>query len=193
MVRICRAASACTSSRSQLIRGCAVPEAIPGCDCPPGPTVRFWGRVCPEHVGASLAIQRRTAPKRWRTVRRTTLADLPGSRCSSYARRLRVRRSGARRSCVFGCCHRRGRRVPLGTCGRRGRLRSGHAMGNAPPFSESPLMARSFGPSGKSGRPVPGAGTCNPKGSSTDAVGVSPERVRRRTDPNLRRAPQLCA
>ena len=63
-----------------------------------GRSVTFSGRVCPEHVGASLAIQRRTAPKRWRTVRRTTLADLPGSRCSSYARRLRVRRSGVYRT-----------------------------------------------------------------------------------------------
>jgi hypothetical protein len=38
--------------------------------------------------------------------------------------------------------------------------------------------------------PVPGAGTCNPSGSSTEAAGVSPERVRRRTDPDPRRAPQ---
>jgi hypothetical protein len=29
MVRIFRAASACTSSRSQLIQGCAVPQAVP--------------------------------------------------------------------------------------------------------------------------------------------------------------------
>jgi hypothetical protein len=63
-----------------------------------GRSVRFSGRVCPEHVGASLAIQRRTAPKRWRTVRRTTLADLPGSPCSSYTRRLRIRHSGVYRT-----------------------------------------------------------------------------------------------
>ena len=45
-----------------------------------GRSVRFSGRVCPEHVGASLAIQRRMAPKRWRTVRRTTLAAFPAAR-----------------------------------------------------------------------------------------------------------------
>jgi hypothetical protein len=63
-----------------------------------GRSVRFSGRVCPEHVGASVAIQRRTAPKRWRTVRRTMLAGPPGSPCSTYTRRLRVRRSGVYRT-----------------------------------------------------------------------------------------------
>ena len=37
-----------------------------------GRSVRFSGRVCPEHLGASLAIQRRTAPKRWRSSLRHT-------------------------------------------------------------------------------------------------------------------------
>jgi hypothetical protein len=63
-----------------------------------GRRVRFAGRVCPEHDGASLAIQRRSAPGRWRTVRRAELADAPGSGCSSYARRVRVRRDGVYRT-----------------------------------------------------------------------------------------------
>jgi hypothetical protein len=56
-----------------------------------GKRVRFSGRICPQHDGASLAIQRRVAPKQWRTVRRVTTTDA-GEECSTYARRLRVRR-----------------------------------------------------------------------------------------------------
>ena len=56
-----------------------------------GKRVRFSGRICPQHDGASLRIQRRVAPKRWRTVRRVTTTDA-GEECSTYARRLRVRR-----------------------------------------------------------------------------------------------------
>jgi len=63
-----------------------------------GRRVRFSGRVCPEHDGASLKIQRRVAPKRWRTVRRATLRDIAGVTCSAYARRIRVRRDGAYRA-----------------------------------------------------------------------------------------------
>jgi hypothetical protein len=63
-----------------------------------GRRVRFYGRVCPEHDGARLEIQRRRAPKRWRTVRRATLADAPGTACSTYSRRVRVRRDGAYRA-----------------------------------------------------------------------------------------------
>jgi hypothetical protein len=63
-----------------------------------GRRVRFRGRVCPEHDGGSLAIQRRTGPRRWRTVRRATLADRPGTTCSSYSRRVRVRRDGVYRT-----------------------------------------------------------------------------------------------
>jgi hypothetical protein len=63
-----------------------------------GRRLRFSGQVCPEHDGATLRIQRRVAPKRWRTVRRTTLADVPGATCSSFARRVRVRRDGAYRA-----------------------------------------------------------------------------------------------
>jgi hypothetical protein len=61
-----------------------------------GKRVRFSGRLCPEHDGGSLEIQRRTAPKQWRTVARATLVDA-GS-CSSYARRRRVRRDGVFRT-----------------------------------------------------------------------------------------------
>jgi hypothetical protein len=63
-----------------------------------GRRVRFSGRVCPEHDGAVLAIQRRRAPGEWRTVRRTTLADDPSTACSIYSRRVRVRRDGAYRA-----------------------------------------------------------------------------------------------
>lgn len=63
-----------------------------------GQRVRFFGRLCPEHDGGSLAIQRRGAQKRWRTVRRATLADVPGSTCSSFTRRIRVRRDGVYRA-----------------------------------------------------------------------------------------------
>ena len=63
-----------------------------------GRRVRFSGRVCPEHDGAVLAIQRRRAPGQWRTVRRATLADVPGTTCSKYSRRVRVRKDGAYRA-----------------------------------------------------------------------------------------------
>jgi hypothetical protein len=66
-----------------------------------GQRVRFSGRLCPEHDGVVIALQRRTA-KGWRTVARPVLADVPGSTCSSYARRLRVRRDGAYRASFSG-------------------------------------------------------------------------------------------
>ncbi len=65
-----------------------------------GQRVRFSGRLCPEHDGATLALQRRRADGSWRTVRSMTLqADT--STCSTYSRRLRVRRDGVYRS-YFG-------------------------------------------------------------------------------------------
>ena len=67
-----------------------------------GGRVSFSGQVCPEQVGASLAIQRRTAPERWHTVRRATLADLPGTPCSTYTRRVRVRHDGVYRTFLAG-------------------------------------------------------------------------------------------
>ena len=63
-----------------------------------GRRVRLRGRVCPERDGATLEIQRRRAPGQWRTVKRTTLADVPGTTCSKYRRRVRARRDGAYRA-----------------------------------------------------------------------------------------------
>jgi hypothetical protein len=62
-----------------------------------GKRVRFSGRVCPQHDGVSLALQRRTAPKQWRTVARVVTADA-GDECSTYSRRRRVRRDGVYRT-----------------------------------------------------------------------------------------------
>jgi hypothetical protein len=59
-----------------------------------GRRVRFSGTVCPEHDGQTASIQRRTRSGAFRTVRTTTLRDAPGTACSSYARRIRVRRDG---------------------------------------------------------------------------------------------------
>jgi hypothetical protein len=66
-----------------------------------GQRVRFSGRVCPEHDGARVAIQRRSGTS-FRTVARATLRDVPGSPCSSYRRGLRVRRDGTYRSVLRG-------------------------------------------------------------------------------------------
>jgi hypothetical protein len=63
-----------------------------------GQRVRFAGRVCPEHDGARVAIQRRTRTGSFRTVARTTLRDVPGSTCSSYRRTFRVFRDGTFRT-----------------------------------------------------------------------------------------------
>jgi hypothetical protein len=64
-----------------------------------GQRVRFAGRVCPQHDGAVLALQRRSAGK-YRTVRRTTLRDIPGSTCSSYKRTIRLFRDGRWRAVI---------------------------------------------------------------------------------------------
>lgn len=61
-----------------------------------GKRVRFSGKVCPEHDGGTLQIQRRKARRQWRTAARVTMAD--AGTCSSYARRLRVRRDGSFRT-----------------------------------------------------------------------------------------------
>jgi hypothetical protein len=63
---------------------------------PAGKRIRLSGKVCPEHDGGTLEIQRRKAPKQWRTVARVTMAD--AGTCSSYRRRLRVRRDGGFRT-----------------------------------------------------------------------------------------------
>jgi hypothetical protein len=66
-----------------------------------GQRVRFFGRLCPEHDGAKVGLQRRFG-KTWRTLRQPTLKDVAGSTCSSYSQRLRVRRDGAYRIHFFG-------------------------------------------------------------------------------------------
>jgi hypothetical protein len=62
--------------------------------------VRFFGKVCPEHDRATLVIQRRVEPDRWRTVRRTTLIDAPGTSCSTYSRRVRLSHDGVWRTVI---------------------------------------------------------------------------------------------
>jgi serine protease len=51
---------------------------------------RFFGQLCPEHDGVSVALQRRFGTQ-WRTVRSMVLKDIPDSTCSSYSKQLRVR------------------------------------------------------------------------------------------------------
>ena len=67
----------------------------------PGQRVRFFGRLCPEHDGVKIALQRRFG-KTWRTLRQPTLKDVAGSTCSSYSQRLRVRRDGTYRTRFLG-------------------------------------------------------------------------------------------
>lgn len=67
----------------------------------PGQLVRFSGRLCPEHDGVAVALQRRFG-KTWRTLRKPVLQDIAGSACSSYSKRLRVRRDGVYRTRFLG-------------------------------------------------------------------------------------------
>lgn len=66
-----------------------------------GTVVVFSGRLCPEHDGTAIALQRRFGTK-WRTLRKPVLKDIPGSTCSSYSKGLRVRRDGAYRTRFLG-------------------------------------------------------------------------------------------
>jgi hypothetical protein len=66
-----------------------------------GKRVRFRGRLCPEHDNVAIALQRRSRSG-WRTVAKPVLADVAGVACSSYSRRLRVRRNGAYRARFLG-------------------------------------------------------------------------------------------
>ena len=61
--------------------------------------VAFAGRVCPQHDGSRLSIQRRYSTG-YRTVARTTLKDIAGSTCSSYRRVFRVYRDGRFRAVI---------------------------------------------------------------------------------------------
>ncbi len=63
-----------------------------------GQLVRFSGRSCPTHDGATVSIQKRTSTGGWRTVRRTRLRE--STRCSVYARRLRIYSDGTFRTVV---------------------------------------------------------------------------------------------
>jgi hypothetical protein len=66
-----------------------------------GQRVTFSGTVCPERDGTAIALQRRSATG-WRTVAKPVLADVAGATCSSYSRKLRVRRNGAYRARFLG-------------------------------------------------------------------------------------------
>ena len=66
-----------------------------------GQLVRFSGRLCPEHDGVAIALQRRSASG-WHTVASPLLKDLAGSTCSRYSRRLRVRRDRTYRTHFLG-------------------------------------------------------------------------------------------
>ena len=64
-----------------------------------GQRVRFSGRVCPQHDGSSVSIQRRYS-RGYRTIRKTTLRDIPGSACSRYRKTVRVSRDGRFRTVI---------------------------------------------------------------------------------------------
>jgi hypothetical protein len=66
-----------------------------------GQLVRFSGRLCPEHDGVAVALQRRSG-KTWNTIRSIVLKDLPNTTCSSYSKRARVRRDSAYRTRFLG-------------------------------------------------------------------------------------------
>jgi hypothetical protein len=66
-----------------------------------GQRVTFSGTLCPEHDGVTIALQRRGASG-WRTVAKPVLADVATTTCSSYTRKLRVRRNGAYRARFLG-------------------------------------------------------------------------------------------
>jgi hypothetical protein len=59
--------------------------------------VRFSGRLCPEHDGTAVALQRRLPNGQWQTLRTLVLKDIAGATCSSYSRTLRPRRTRAYR------------------------------------------------------------------------------------------------
>jgi hypothetical protein len=65
-----------------------------------GQRVRFAGTACPAHVGSAVRIQRRRAG-RWVTVARTVVRSAT-TKCSRYAKRVRVPRDGRYRTVVLG-------------------------------------------------------------------------------------------
>jgi len=62
-----------------------------------GQRVRFAGRLCPEHDSVAIELQRKTSSG-WKKVASPVLADVPGTTCSKYSVRKRVRRSGSYRA-----------------------------------------------------------------------------------------------
>jgi hypothetical protein len=66
-----------------------------------GQRVTFRGRVCPEHDGVTIALQRRSSTG-WRTIATPVLADIPSANCSRYSVARRVRRDGRFRARFLG-------------------------------------------------------------------------------------------
>jgi hypothetical protein len=62
-----------------------------------GQRVRFSGQLCPEHDTVAIELQRKTSSG-WKKVASPVLADIPGSTCSKYSVRKRVRRTGSYRA-----------------------------------------------------------------------------------------------
>jgi hypothetical protein len=85
-----------TSAASTVLVRIRVKFAVSDSTPRAGGLVRFSGTACPEHDGKTASIQRRTSTGSYRTVARATLADT-GGECSSYSRRLRIRRDGTYR------------------------------------------------------------------------------------------------
>jgi hypothetical protein len=99
--RVIAQTSPSTTSPARLISvrplvGLKVSDSTPTA----GARVRFSGTVLPAHNGLAALIRRRSPTGRWVTVTRTTLAAAGSG--SSYATRLRVRRSGTYRVKVAG-------------------------------------------------------------------------------------------
>src|SRR4051794_25255751 len=62
-----------------------------------GRRVKFAGRVTPEHDGRKAYVQRRSSTGKWKTVKTTPLRNATGKPYSSYAVRIRVKRTGTLR------------------------------------------------------------------------------------------------
>jgi hypothetical protein len=88
---VAKASPPVTSTAATVLVRIQVKFAVSDSTPRAGRVVRFSGTACPDHDGKVAAIQRRTSTGSYRTVARATLADTGGP-CSSYARRLRIRR-----------------------------------------------------------------------------------------------------
>jgi hypothetical protein len=66
-----------------------------------GGRVRFSGTAAPPHDGALVKIQRRTATGGWHTVAHTTLQHSTTPGVSTYAKKVRITKSGTYRVRVF--------------------------------------------------------------------------------------------